>query len=55
MIIKQYDLRRELNLLHFDKEYIENVVKTVEQTGEYEDKYIIIWKSYNEFVSYDLK
>ena len=55
MTIKQYDLRRELDLLRFDKEYIKNVTRAVEETGGYEDKYITIKKSDNGFVLYDLK
>lgn len=55
MLIKQYDLRRELNLLRFGKDYIENVAKTTEETGKYDDKYIVVWKSDDGFISYSLK
>lgn len=54
MTIKKYDLHRELNLLRFDRSYIEKVIKIVKKDSVYEDNYIRI-KVDNKYITYELK
>lgn len=55
MIIRTCDIRREMYLLRFDEEYIENVFRIIKESGEYEDKYISIHKLDNGCLLYHLK
>lgn len=54
MVAKKEDLDKVLNALHFEKQYIEDVIAEVNDKGRYNDQHIRI-KTEGKFLAYLVK